>query len=262
MVEESGAVAILDFGLARGKQSITLTLDSVMVGTPHYMSPEQALGRPTDARSDVYSIGVMGYEMLTGHGAVRRRVASRHRDEARLRADPGRAAAASRTSRRSSRRSSSARSRRTPPRASPPPPSSRPSSRCCGLSRRRPARRFPSRDLPRPPIPTPWEPTPASPPAAAPVPGAPAEAPPARPFSISSASDPGRLRHADRRPCRAGAPEEDEAARRARRRRGDARERKQLADAVSEARLRDASRRRGGEKALDLLLPRGRSTSS
>ena len=66
MVEESGAVAILDFGLARGKQSVTLTLDSVMVGTPHYMSPEQALGRPTDARSDVYSIGVMGYEMLTG----------------------------------------------------------------------------------------------------------------------------------------------------------------------------------------------------
>ncbi|MGE5346344.1 MAG: protein kinase domain-containing protein, partial [Acidithiobacillales bacterium] len=66
MVEESGAVAILDFGLARGKQSVTLTLDSVMVGTPHYMSPEQALGRPTDARSDVYSIGVMGFEMLTG----------------------------------------------------------------------------------------------------------------------------------------------------------------------------------------------------
>jgi len=66
MVEESGAVAILDFGLARGKHSVTLTLDSVMVGTPHYMSPEQALGRPTDARSDVYAIGVMGFEMLTG----------------------------------------------------------------------------------------------------------------------------------------------------------------------------------------------------
>jgi len=66
MVEESGAVAILDFGLARGNKSVTLTLDSVMVGTPHYMSPEQALGRPTDARSDVYSIGVMGFEMLTG----------------------------------------------------------------------------------------------------------------------------------------------------------------------------------------------------
>jgi serine/threonine protein kinase/CheY-like chemotaxis protein len=66
MVEDSGAVAILDFGLARGKTTEQLTLDSVMVGTPHYMSPEQALGRPTDARSDVYSIGVMAYECLTG----------------------------------------------------------------------------------------------------------------------------------------------------------------------------------------------------
>jgi eukaryotic-like serine/threonine-protein kinase len=67
MVEDNGAVAILDFGLARGKMTEQLTLDSVMVGTPHYMSPEQALGRPTDARSDVYSIGVMAYECLTGH---------------------------------------------------------------------------------------------------------------------------------------------------------------------------------------------------
>lgn len=66
MLEDSGAVAILDFGLARGKTNEQLTLDSVMVGTPHYMSPEQALGRPTDARSDVYSIGVMAYELLTG----------------------------------------------------------------------------------------------------------------------------------------------------------------------------------------------------
>ncbi|MCM3875963.1 MAG: serine/threonine-protein kinase [Thermoanaerobaculia bacterium] len=66
MLEENGAVAILDFGLARGKTNEQLTLDSVMVGTPHYMSPEQALGRPTDARSDVYSIGVMAYELLTG----------------------------------------------------------------------------------------------------------------------------------------------------------------------------------------------------
>ncbi len=66
MLEDNGAVAILDFGLARGKTNEQLTLDSVMVGTPHYMSPEQALGRPTGARSDVYSIGVMAYELLTG----------------------------------------------------------------------------------------------------------------------------------------------------------------------------------------------------
>jgi serine/threonine-protein kinase len=69
MVEESGAVAILDFGLARGgklQKNINLTIDSIMIGTPHYMPPEQALGKPTDARSDIYSIGVMAYEMLTG----------------------------------------------------------------------------------------------------------------------------------------------------------------------------------------------------
>src|ERR1035437_6470742 len=66
MLEDNGAVAILDFGLARGKSNEQLTLDSFMVGTPHYMSPEQALGRPTDARSDVYSIGIMAYELLTG----------------------------------------------------------------------------------------------------------------------------------------------------------------------------------------------------
>ena len=67
MVEDSGAVAILDFGLARGKLSDNLTLDSIMIGTPHYMPPEQALGRPTDARSDIYSIGVIAFEALTGH---------------------------------------------------------------------------------------------------------------------------------------------------------------------------------------------------
>lgn len=66
MVEETGAVAILDFGLARGKKTDGITLDSIMIGTPHYMSPEQALGRPTDAQSDIYSIGVMAYECLTG----------------------------------------------------------------------------------------------------------------------------------------------------------------------------------------------------
>src|SRR6185503_19828876 len=56
------------FGLARGKlnKNENLTIDSIMIGTPHYMPPEQALGKPTDARSDIYSIGVMAFEMLTG----------------------------------------------------------------------------------------------------------------------------------------------------------------------------------------------------
>src|SRR6185369_12350963 len=57
---------ILDFGLARGVALRGITLMGNTVGTPHYMSPEQARGKPTDARSDIYSIGVVAFEVLTG----------------------------------------------------------------------------------------------------------------------------------------------------------------------------------------------------
>ena len=66
MIEESGAVAILDFGLARGRTNQGLTADSIVLGTPHYIAPEQAMGGEADARSDIYSIGIMAFEMLTG----------------------------------------------------------------------------------------------------------------------------------------------------------------------------------------------------
>jgi serine/threonine-protein kinase len=66
MVSSAGAVAILDFGLARGVALRGITLMGNTVGTPHYMSPEQARGKPTDARSDIYSIGVVAFEVLTG----------------------------------------------------------------------------------------------------------------------------------------------------------------------------------------------------
>ena len=59
-------VSILDFGLARGMVDEKLTLDAVVLGTPHYISPEQAMGQPADARSDIYSIGIIAFEMLTG----------------------------------------------------------------------------------------------------------------------------------------------------------------------------------------------------
>jgi eukaryotic-like serine/threonine-protein kinase len=67
-------VKILDFGIAklRDKALDTLSLEKnltnvgTVIGTPHYMSPEQCQGEPADARSDIYSLGVVVYEMLTG----------------------------------------------------------------------------------------------------------------------------------------------------------------------------------------------------
>ena len=66
LVDRHGAAVILDFGLARGSFDPGLTLASVLLGTPEYMSPEQALGDPLDERADLYSIGVIAWEMLSG----------------------------------------------------------------------------------------------------------------------------------------------------------------------------------------------------
>jgi len=64
----SGQVKILDFGLAHITSS-ELTRTGQILGTPNYMAPEQILGRPVDARSDVFSLGALSYELLTGKKA-------------------------------------------------------------------------------------------------------------------------------------------------------------------------------------------------
>lgn len=68
MLARSGEVKVADFGLARVEQAdgAKLTQVGVTMGTPLYMSPEQIEGRPVDARSDIYALGVTAYHMLTG----------------------------------------------------------------------------------------------------------------------------------------------------------------------------------------------------
>jgi len=83
MLRESDSVALIDFGLARSLDGGTVsTQTGVLLGSPYYMSPEQALGEPLDARSDFYSLGIMCYEMLTGQkpyiGATAMEVLQQH----------------------------------------------------------------------------------------------------------------------------------------------------------------------------------------
>lgn len=62
-----GSAVLTDFGVAKGMVGVSrMTSVGQVVGTPHYMSPEQTRGKPVDARSDLYSLGVVCYEMLTG----------------------------------------------------------------------------------------------------------------------------------------------------------------------------------------------------
>ena len=67
LVTPEGRVVLADFGLARIMESAKrLTMTGGIVGTPEYMSPEQAAGRPTDQRTDIYALGVILFEMIVG----------------------------------------------------------------------------------------------------------------------------------------------------------------------------------------------------
>jgi serine/threonine protein kinase len=66
LLREDGTAALTDFGIARANDSTHMTRTGTVIGTPHYMSPEQARGRPIDGRADLYSLGIVLYELLLG----------------------------------------------------------------------------------------------------------------------------------------------------------------------------------------------------
>ncbi|MGD0955656.1 MAG: protein kinase [Candidatus Acidiferrales bacterium] len=70
MIDAQGNVKIMDFGIARSMEAVTRLTGSIL-GTPAYMAPEQVAGKPVDYRTDIYSLGLMMYEIFTGQQAFR-----------------------------------------------------------------------------------------------------------------------------------------------------------------------------------------------
>ncbi|MBE7031345.1 MAG: Stk1 family PASTA domain-containing Ser/Thr kinase [Ruminococcaceae bacterium] len=66
IIKEDGVLKVTDFGIARANVQKTMTCEDSAIGSVHYISPEQARGGYTDERSDIYSLGIVLYEMLTG----------------------------------------------------------------------------------------------------------------------------------------------------------------------------------------------------
>src|SRR5881409_618952 len=66
MFDHDGRVMLTDFGISKALQAATgFTATGMIIGTPHYMAPEQAKGHAVDGRADQYSLGVVGYRMIT-----------------------------------------------------------------------------------------------------------------------------------------------------------------------------------------------------
>src|SRR5690606_24697293 len=66
MITQSGLVKLMDFGIAKDMGKSRMTLTGTFMGSPSYMSPEQIRGRDVDHRSDLYSLSVLFYEIVTG----------------------------------------------------------------------------------------------------------------------------------------------------------------------------------------------------
>lgn len=66
LITEDNSVKLTDFGIAKIVDSVTLTISNNIIGSVHYLSPEQAKGKSVDSRTDIYSLGIVMYEMITG----------------------------------------------------------------------------------------------------------------------------------------------------------------------------------------------------
>jgi len=85
MIDKDGQANIMDFGIARVKQEKGITGEGAIIGTPEYMSPEQVERKPANPRSDIYSVGVILFEMIVGRapfeGDTPFSVANKHKTE-------------------------------------------------------------------------------------------------------------------------------------------------------------------------------------